>query len=700
MARLNEPPAASAPAITTIGIAGAESVDALKRRFIRQNRELAKNNSAQSLKIRSLELEISRLLSNNLELRERVLGLENELQGARRQASNAAIRRVKADLRSKLAELSGMVEELEDDGTSDITFEREVVEKERILSPSRQQYRERQPLAELMRETQMPTIAEDKTFSRQTLDNESIRAIRLSDQSAGSGSPDIGPPPVAHFEFNSQESEPKEVSPPPIVDEDLLPTVNLETRRKRKDSTSKVDMRRSSILAQSPVKPAGDVAPLILRTGAKRKLADRDTSADRTVKPPSQDDFTFSRRPAADQNGLEGEEISSVVEKVSKAKKPFVDMDMAPASPVKPVRRVLGDKSVNMSPRKAEAKEAKPLQDDLKKQPAPRLPPTSKDRPPSRGQRVSAIPQPSFAEDAPTAVDIALPQPSAPDLPPKTPAASLLFSPTPSESSAKQTTTRDTPPPSDLSSISNTTDGGARPSRRARPSVNYAEPSLVAKMRRPGKQMVDAISGIQDRRRTMGPSTEKKQNHSSVTIKSEPEDDDDLWKHTAAMPGSPLREKSTDLHHLPEPTSSTQEAMMPVDENKIVVAARPNGLGSNLVPATRKRHSILDRRVTSTQLPLEASASVTVDETARKLAEMELYEFKDSSSPGLEGEAGQDASKVKKIAAGRRHSSVVKEGGLGAVRPATGAGAGAASLLGKNEGRVERAAGRRRSMMI
>ncbi|KJX98202.1 shugoshin like protein [Zymoseptoria brevis] len=698
MARLNEPPAASAPAITTIGIAGAESVDALKRRFIRQNRELAKNNSAQSLKIRSLEFEISKLLSNNLELRERVLGLENELQGARRQASNAAIRRVKADLRSKLAELSGMVEELEDDGISDITFEREVIEKERILSPSRQQYRERQPLAELMRETQMPTIAEDKTFPRQTLDSESMRAIRLSDHSAGSGSPDIGPPPVAHFEFNSQESEPKEVSPPPIVDEDLLPTVNLETRRKKKDSTSKVDMRRSSILAQSPVKPAGDVAPLILRAGAKRKLADRDISADRTVKPPSQEDFTFSRRPAADQNGLEGEEIPGVVEKVSKAK-PFVDMDVAPASPMKPARRVLGDKSVNMSPRKAESREAKPPKDDLKKQPAPRLPPTSKDRPPSRGRRMSAIPQPSFAEDAPTGVDIALLQPSAPDLPPKTPAASLLFSPTPSESSAKQPATRDTPPPSDLSSISNTTDGGARPSRRARPSVNYAEPSLVAKMRRPGKQMVDAISGIQDPRRTMGPSTEKKQSHSSVTIKSEPEDDDDLWKHTAAMPGSPLREKSTDLHHLPEPTSSTQEAMMPVDEDKIVAAARPTGSISSLVPATRKRHSILDRRVTSTQLPLEASASVTIDETARKLAEMELYEFKDSSSPGLEAEAGQDAAKVKKMAAGRRHSSVVKEGGLGTVRPAAAA-AGAASLLGKNEGRVERAAGRRRSMMI
>ncbi|SMR64946.1 unnamed protein product [Zymoseptoria tritici ST99CH_3D1] len=142
----------------------ATDIDEVKRRSIRQNRELAKYSSAQFLKIKSLHLEISKLLSNNLQLQERVLGLEttlqdkrrqgsnatigrvkahdqesetnnlelrervpgleNELQGARRQASNAAI---KTDLRSKLAELGGLVEELEDDGTADIDPEREVV---------------------------------------------------------------------------------------------------------------------------------------------------------------------------------------------------------------------------------------------------------------------------------------------------------------------------------------------------------------------------------------------------------------------------------------------------------------------------------------------------------------------------------------------------------------------------------------------
>ncbi|EGP82475.1 uncharacterized protein MYCGRDRAFT_106583 [Zymoseptoria tritici IPO323] len=64
-----------------------------------------------------------------------------------------------------------------------------------------------------------------------------------------------------------------------------------------------------------------------------------------------------------------------------------------------------------MSPRKAKSREAKLLKDDLKKQPAPRLPPTSKDRPSSRGRRMSASPQPSMQEDAPSIVDIPVSRP-------------------------------------------------------------------------------------------------------------------------------------------------------------------------------------------------------------------------------------------------------------------------------------------------
>jgi hypothetical protein len=97
---------------------------------------------------------------------------------------------------------------------------------------------------------------------------------------------------------------------------------------------------------------------------------------------------------------------------------------------------------------------------------------------------------------------------------------------------------------------------------------------------------------------------------------------------------------------------------------------------------------------------LEASVSVTVDEAARKLAEMELYEFKDSSSPAIPGDGSQDtAAKAKKASVSRRHSSVVKEGGLGAAKPTLVPSS--AGLARTAEARTDRAAGnRRRSMMI
>src|SRR5271156_5532816 len=50
----------------------------VKRRFIRQNRELARINAAQAIQLRVFEAETSRLLTENIELRERLIHLERE----------------------------------------------------------------------------------------------------------------------------------------------------------------------------------------------------------------------------------------------------------------------------------------------------------------------------------------------------------------------------------------------------------------------------------------------------------------------------------------------------------------------------------------------------------------------------------------------------------------------------------------------
>lgn len=629
----------------------------VKRRFIRQNRELAKNNSVQSLKIRSLENENSKLLAHNLELREINLDLERRLENAQ----NAAVGRVKRELKARLEELSGLV-----DGIDEEEYTREVVDRERVLSPSHQQYRERQPLAELMRDSQMPTIDEGEQFPRQSL------ATRISDGSAATGSPDLGPPPVARFECENSNAE-----------GELLPSVNLETRRRRKEPSDR-EIRRSSILALSPVKL--DVEPAatsMLRTGAKRKLADRDP--ERTNK---KDDFSFTRRSIIEEE-RENEVDAGVTEKANH------EPIKASSPPAKPTRRVLGDKSTNMSPRKAApartAKPAKedpikadPLRDDpikaksvkeeaIKSKLAPRS--QTATRPPSRGRRISSAPQ-MVSQSEPVVASVELPpapEPTSTDAhPPKTPAPPIddLFSPEPSAS--QPAPSRDTPPPSDLSSLSNTTTD-ARPSRRARSSVNYAEPSLVAKMRRPGKGMVDAISGLQPSRRSISADGPVRPN--TVEIKTEPTDEDHVW----AARGSPLRERST----------TTSSERMDDNGDKIVVSHPPRR--ESIIAESGKRREALG---TSSSSAFPASKmSSAAEAQADKLAELDLYDFKDeSSSPA--GDVGPGLSKAKP-ASGRRHSSILKDLGSGQASTTAASKIGNAAKLDSG-----RAAGRRRSMML
>ena len=80
---------------------------------MRQNREIARVNSIQSLRIRSLESEVSHLLAENVSLREQVIALGNELE--RFEAAKLlsdGVYDIKAKLDTKLAELNNIVSNL------------------------------------------------------------------------------------------------------------------------------------------------------------------------------------------------------------------------------------------------------------------------------------------------------------------------------------------------------------------------------------------------------------------------------------------------------------------------------------------------------------------------------------------------------------------------------------------------------------
>lgn len=77
--------------------------------MLRQNRDLAKSNNVRALRIRELEGECALMLSENLELRSRILELEKQVEDneARRIADHALA--IKAKLEAQLAEWASLL---------------------------------------------------------------------------------------------------------------------------------------------------------------------------------------------------------------------------------------------------------------------------------------------------------------------------------------------------------------------------------------------------------------------------------------------------------------------------------------------------------------------------------------------------------------------------------------------------------------
>lgn len=569
-----------------------------------------------------------------------------------------------------------------------------------------------------------PSIAEDKHYPRRTLEYglrdehcwrseltvsrpTEIEALQAVQQN--SESPDLGPPPVAHFQledpikfdarpdYRDVETEPKR------AEEERMAAIpaNLETRKKRRDSSVRLDIRRvdvfqsppnSSTVAEKPPVPQ----PSTIRTGAKRKLSSREEEAKAPPAPkskPTQDDFKFSRR------------LMDVEGQKAKATKP-------PESP----RKVLGDKSVNTeaiaSPKKAlkgPLPDGKPERKAMSTYKQP-------DRPVVRGRPRKAeaiqIPLPD-APDKIEATEIRE-EPAHSDLPPKTPAPESILSPISTELSARHDS-RDTPPPADINPAGSDVSQTGRIPRRARVSVNYAEPSLNTKMRRPGKEMVDAVTGLKERpmqikdgeeipRGSEPPSTVKS-GIRTVVIKRERDGSAEApsWKQTPSAvdePGSPLSKKSEEA----QAQQAVSESIIQGDTH----ATCGGGAGATI--------SALMARPTSGKRNVQHIAPEAM--IAAEPDTADIFEFTESSE--AYNSDSNAPSKRQDIAANvrssRRHSSVPsidlkgfdgRDDLAGAAADkvtehlkqsqSTKQAASDADVVGR---RAERTASRRRSMML
>ena len=126
----------------------------------------------------------------------------------------------------------------------------------------------------------------------------------FADPTKTTDSPDLGPPPVAHFE----EGDPIKFDPvqeqsnrdgPAERTEETQPkfSVNLETRRKRRESSHRrdVDVKDAKVDSTNMATAMPTIQPL--KSGAKRKLNFRDDDDQPAiVEEPGKQDFHFNRR--------------------------------------------------------------------------------------------------------------------------------------------------------------------------------------------------------------------------------------------------------------------------------------------------------------------------------------------------------------------------------------------------------------------
>jgi Shugoshin N-terminal coiled-coil region/Shugoshin C terminus len=708
----------------------------VKRRFIRQNREIARVNSTQSLRIRNLEAEISRLLAENIAIREQAINSAQEAERLRcSQRIFRDVSRLKDQLESKLSEVSTLVTEL---GALPEKAKRRSSQHQRrrsglvqlVKSPDQKEWKNRQTLGGVVAgerqlpDGRLPVIVEGKHYPRNTLESVEISRL-LDDDVAASESPELGPPPIAHFDVAEPISFPapiRQVSGTGLLEasyenrvDDVKPLPdNLERRRRRRASALLEDM--SSLNISAAVSNTAEER-MSLKSGAKRKLDVREDDCIQAPRPRELDDFAFQRKAAASETSLARPKGSRFT-KSRTAPIATDDIVRDPATKLEPpARKVLAPMSTN-SPSKSRTTGVDDKIGAAK----------------GEGQKkINGPVNDSPKQVRPEGEDVAVAvcqEPHSTEPPPKTPAGLDLFSPVSTEPSARNGQQSEVALTASVEDVLGGTDG--RTSRRARGAVSYAEPSLRAKMRRPTKELAPAVgdqtNGFKAQQRDSSARAESQERRSShelsllkmrtVNIKREKAGEESMaWKglpEAQEEPSSPLLNKQSasepkksldtnqDSQHLEAaldslsifegPNSSPQNS-----PHTITAQSRHTSRRHSSKPASLRRVGQEDERTTHSndQAPSKGTASGVSEGPPRpnSAAGMNDRPTRPSSAASLRKES---TAREEKVGIKRSASVMALKSAATANLPP---GNSAPSAAGTGPARIERAAVRRRSMM-
>ncbi|KAL4861611.1 hypothetical protein BDV12DRAFT_207874 [Aspergillus spectabilis] len=469
MARLNE------------STASAEPIEILKRRFVRQNREIARVNSIQSLRIRSLESEVSHLLSENVSLREQVITLTQELE--RFEAAKTlhdGVYDVKARLDSKLVEISSLIAELGSLPRQYSKFTREkgdaVPERLSRESTSIKEVNdtELEPYLGHERDGRLPVILEDKYYPRRTLGAQEL--LELSNNEPNTpGSPGLETSVEIPKEA-AEDDEPLIRTPADVMslnefvdyarDGHSLPP-NLETRKKKRTESILMDEEQNVGKSTSLLD-----SKFTRKCGAKRKFSAEDEDSLFESAPAEDDGFEFSR-PVQSPVRIFSQNDQSSIKRKPQPKAGALNHGQ-------PKRKVLESKSTNIniaSPAKPSVSKGYDQHQNLE---IPRINENSVPRQGKGGidpgKRMTPVPHISVSSDEKG---------------------------TTQDAQEGEVEIRDASPLHDVEhhEVLATADmSNSRPSRRRGAVVSYVEPNLRDKMRRSTNELGPAVSRDKSRR--------------------------------------------------------------------------------------------------------------------------------------------------------------------------------------------------------
>jgi hypothetical protein len=468
----------------------------------------------------------------------------------------------------------------------------------------------------------------------------------ISDEAADvTDSPEIGPPPISQFIDEDPIKVDLAIRPHKMDSEELLDldpafSVNLEHRKKRKDSIGGSESRR---LSKVELVQGERESTNPLKTGAKRKLSVRDDDEGEISAKPvdvSPEDFKFTRVIGEDRS--KSKVMSQPEKSGNRGTREFATAKGAPrdkqtSSTASTNRKALAPKSVNDSPMKSTkivtSEGMKAANIDGSK------PIHAKERLRER------IQEPLPIKSRP---EVVIKAPEGPILP-ETPAALDIFSPSSSQPSTRAES-RDTPPPPELGPRGD----GPRPSRRSRGSVSYAEPNLRAKMRRPTNEFVDAVAVAAQQHQHDTIKVEENSASNADKVKTEP-NPDSQWKRRSVAPSaienSPLSGKASGADSLPSNITThrkRRESILNQSDTEL------RGTGSAIAALlAEKRRAKADVR----------EKGLHRQETAAKAADdLDIYDFRGSSPDHLEEAPVKNKEEKPASKYSRRHTAIVRDG--------------------------------------